>query len=216
VRSARDSSGFQSSLDLLREEEERFIKADPTARAIRELGEMFAAAAAYQQNHEVLRATSIRRTPMSAGWRDTFAKAMPKPEPKRVTAVKAHPAPVREVDLVAKAASLLYSGEGLTAEQRGNLLLGVSAAHDRAVFAKAARVDRHPVAGQIEAIRGQLEQAQRERDLGSAGPAVEEALRTIRNGIVDADDSRRLEYLLLEIRRQLAAGDTDIGTGDAR
>jgi hypothetical protein len=213
VRSISDTSGFDSSLAMLREEDKR-------VRNVIELGEMFKAYADYE-NAEAERenarlAERCRGNPERDARIDSdlavLAKSFPAMKSAKVAAISARQAPASDGDLMAKAVGLLEHDATLNAEQRGQLLLGISARS----FAKAARVDQHPVASQIEAIRGQLEQAQRERDLGPAGPAVEEALRTIRNGIVDADDRSRLEYLLMEIRRQLAAGDTDIGVGDAR
>jgi hypothetical protein len=199
---------LRSNLDMLGE--------DDRVRSIIELGEMFKAHQDFE-DAEAERANSRlmeRCRGSQLGARidrglAVLAKSFPAPKAEPHPRVEAAPP---ESDPLIKAESLLRFGEGLNAAQRGELMLGISARS----FAKAARADRHPVAGQIEAIRSQLEQAQQERDLGPAGPFVEEALRHIRNGVVDADDRSRLESLLLSIRTALAAGDTDIGVGEAR
>jgi hypothetical protein len=220
VRNTNSSSGFQSSLDLLREEEERFIKADPSARAIHELGEMFAKASAFK-NAEAERenarlAERCRGNERGARLdRDlaVLAKSFPAVQPAKVAAISARQAPASDGDLMAKAVGLLQHDATLNAEQRGRLLLGISARS----FAKAARVDQHPVAARVDEIRTALEQAKQERDLGPASVYVDEALNQIAQGVVDADDRARLQHLLMQIKLALSAGDTDaLGTGDAR
>jgi hypothetical protein len=134
----------------------------------------------------------------------TMVKALPATA-GRIAGIKVTaPAPT-EADLVAKAHANLMFNDRLNAAERGALLLGISAAHDRR-FAKAQRSDSHPVAGQIEQIKTALETARDTRDI--AGPAaayLTEALRHIENGIVDADDRSRLMSLLQQLRQALAA-----------
>jgi hypothetical protein len=120
-----------------------------------------------------------------------------------------------EADLVLKATNALMFNDQLNAAERGSLMLGLSAAHDRA-FAKAQRADAHPVASQIEAIKTALEQARDTRDLsGPAATYLTEALRHIEQGITDQDDRTRLMSLLQQLKLALAAGDSDaLGNGD--
>jgi hypothetical protein len=218
VVKTNDRSGFQSSLDLLREEEERFIKADPTARAIHELGQMFAATIAYEngaaerENAQLAERCRGNRERDARFDRDLgeIAKSFPPAKPAPRASTEAVPT---EGELVAKAHSHLMFDDRLNAAERGALMLGISASHDRR-FAKA---ERHPVALRVDAIRAQLEKARAERDLGPATPFIEEALAHIARGVTDSDERGRLMSLLQQARAALAAGDSDaFGTGDAR
>jgi hypothetical protein len=200
-------TGFSSDGQAILVDLERMFKAIPSWAF-----ETAADREAARENRRIVRMARGNPRGMTRIKRDLdiMTKALPTPAPRHRAEVAAAPT---DADLVAKAYHHLQFNDGLNAAERGSLMLGISAAHDRG-FAKA---ERHPVAAQVEQVRTSLERAQRERDLGPAGPFVEEALRHIRNGIVDADDRSRLEGLLLQIRTALAAGDTDaLGTGDAR
>jgi hypothetical protein len=216
VRSISDTSGFDSSLALLREEDRR-------ARNVVELGEMFAKAVAFK-NAEAERDNAqlmerCRGNPEHDARIDSDLAVLAKSFPPAKSAPLARAAEVTaptEGELVAKAQSHLYFDNRLTAAERGALMLGISAAHDRR-FAKAERSDRHPVTVQVEKIRDALEQAKAERDLGPAAVYVEEALNQLAQGVRDSDDRARLQHLLMQIKLAMSAGDSDaLGTGDAR
>jgi hypothetical protein len=216
VRSTRDSSGFDSSLATLNEEDER-------SRKVMELGEMFKAYAAYE-NAEAERENNrlwerVRGNPERDARFDRDLAVLAKSFPPAKSAPLARAAEVTaptEGDLVAKAMTHLQFNDGLNAAERGALMLGISAAHDRA-FAKAQPADRHPVTVEVEKIRDALEQAKAERDLGPAAVYVEEALNHLAQGVRDSDDRARLQHLLMQIKLAMSAGDSDaLGTGDAR
>jgi hypothetical protein len=202
VRSTRDSSGFDSSLALLSEEDRR-------ARNVIELGELFAKAIAYENGAAARENAQLmhrcRGSQLGARIDRDLAEiaksfAPTKPAPRASAADVTAPT---ESELVAKAHSHLMFDDRLNAAERGALMLGISAAHDRH-FAKAERI---PAGAQIESVRSALERARAERDLGPAEVFVTEALATIERGIVDSDDRARLMSLLMQLRQALAAGD---------
>jgi len=216
VAKIKDISGFHGSLELLRQEElaHSGLSADGQA-VIADLEHMFKALPPVTPEVEAklaaqryARGLAGRTMKPSAFFAKaltdlgTMVKAIPATAGKVAGIKVAAPAPT-EADLVAKAHNHLLFNEGLNAEQRGNLLLGISAAHDRR-FAKA---EQHPVAAQVEQIKTALEQARATRDLGPAEPFLVEALTTIERGIRDSDDRDRLMGLLMQLRQALAAGD---------
>jgi hypothetical protein len=220
VRSISDTSGFHSSLALLSEEDKR-------VRNVIELGEMFKAYAAHENAEAERENAQLAERCRGNAERDArfdsdlavLAKSFPSVKSEPVARIAEVTAPT-EGELVAKAMTHLYFDDGLNAAERGNLLLGVSAAHGRA-FAKAQRADQHPVAARVEEIRTALEQARAERELPpNAAVYVDEALHhlaQIGSGIVTADDAGRLQHLLMQIKLAMSAGDTGaLGAGDAR
>ena len=204
---------FHSSLAMLSEEDKR-------ARNVIELGELFAKAIAYENAEAQRENDRLAERCCGNAERDArfdrdlgeIAKSFPPAKPTPCASAAEVTAPT-EADLVAKAHSHLMFDDRLNAAERGALMLGISASHDRR-FAKA---ERHPVALRVDAIRAQLEKARAERDLGPATPFIEEALAHIARGVTDSDERGRLMSLLQQARDALAAGDSDaLGVGDAR
>jgi hypothetical protein len=212
----RDISGFHGSLAMLQQEElaATGFSADGQA-VIADLERMFKAlppgAIENFSNRWAQRLRDRAKTPapiFAKALRDlgTMAKSYASTAAK-IAAIKVTAPASMEAELVAKAHTHLMFDDRLNAAERGALMLGISAAHDRR-FAKAERSDSHPVTVQVEKIKAALEKAREERDLsGPAAVYLQEALAHIRNGIVDSDDRGRLMGLLQQLRQALAAGD---------
>jgi hypothetical protein len=227
VGKIRDISGFHGSLELLRQQELEQTGFSAGGQAvIRDLERMFKAlppeaieapAKLAAQRLADRAKKPAPRFSKALGDLGAMVKAIPQTA-ARVAGIKVAPPEPTEAELVAKATGHLLFNDQLNAAERGALLLGISAAHDRS-FAKAQRAEQpHPVAGQIEAIKAALIKARDERDLsGPAATYLAEALRHIEQGITDADDRNRLMALLQQLKLALAAGDSDaLGAGDAQ
>jgi hypothetical protein len=193
---------FKDSLDMLLEEE-RFAKANaasPWECLLAELRTMFAKAGVYgPPPREVLRVASVSRTAMSTDWRGTFAKAMPKPQPKpaRIVSIKAHPS-AEAAAVVTKSFHALNHNRSLTPAARGELMLGLSSLASK-TFAKPddSRLRK------VDAALALLDRA-REAKLGDdADPLIEKIRAACKRGEVEPADLLHVEMKLHEIRRQL-------------
>jgi len=224
AKRARDTSGFYGSLKLLQEQEAEFAKATgPFDQVVSDLrhfldhGALPAQADTQDIAARVLKPSA--RFTKALATLDQMTAATPVAERRASAPVrfdrlkrdldvmaKSH-AFDTDAELVTKAHSHLMFNDGLNAAERGALMLGLSAAHERA-FAKAQRAEGHPVSLDVEKIKASLAQAQRERDItGDAAVYLTEALRHLEGGIRDQDDRNRLLGLLQQLKMALAAGD---------
>jgi hypothetical protein len=106
----------------------------------------------------------------------------------------------RPEETISKAFHALQHDPGLSAAERGSLMLGLARLTDHVEFAKAA----HPMIGNIDEIRTKLDRALAEGHAGNAEPIIREALKLIANGGIAPQDHARLSLLLGEIRSKLS------------
>jgi len=195
------NGNFQDSLDMLLEEE-RFAKANaasPWECLLTELRETFAKAGVYRpQPRDVLRVAAVRRTPMSADWRHTFAKAMPQPKPARIVSIAVHDPSAEAAAVVTKSFHALNHDSSLTPAARGELMLGLSSLASK-TFAKAddSRLRK------VEAALALLDRARAAKLGDDADPLIEQIREACKRGEVEPADLLHVEMKLHEIRRQL-------------
>jgi hypothetical protein len=220
VAKVKDNSGFQSSLDLLREEELRRAGfSDDGQAVIRDLEAMFKALPpwaletaadreAARENRRLAKLARGNPRGMARIKRDLeiMVKALPQPTASRVVAVESHEQAPSQDAVALKAINALQYDSTLNAAQRGALLIALG---DRAgaVFAKSEAP--HPMAAKIDRVRAMLEKVHHNKHAERAEPLIAECLEHIKKGVVEAEDFNRLTVLLNEVKAALAAGDTD-------
>jgi hypothetical protein len=219
VVKTNDNSDFQSSLDLLREEELRRTGfSDDGQAVIRDLEQMFKAlppwafetAADREAARENRRLAKLARGNPGTMARvrrelETMAKSHARTA-SRAVAVEVREPPPSQDDLALKAINALQYDPNMSAHDRGMLLIALG---DRAgaVFAKSEAP--HPMAAKIDRVRAMLEKVHQNKHVERAAPIIEECLQHIKKGVVESEDFNRLTVLLNEVKSALAAGDTD-------
>lgn len=216
---SNDRSGFQSSLDLLREEELRRTGfSDDGQAVIRDLEAMFKAlppwaletAAGREAARENRRLAEMARCKPGRMARvrrelETMAKSYA-PTASRVVAIETHEQPPGQDDIALKAINALQYDPTLNAAQRGALMLGLG---DRAgaVFAKSEAP--HPMAAKIDRVKEMLTRVHKNKHAERAAPIIEECLEHIKKGVVSSEDFNRLSVLLHSVKMALTEGDDD-------
>jgi hypothetical protein len=219
VVKTNNNSGFQSSLDLLREEELRRTGfSDDGQAVIRDLEQMFKAlppwafetAADREAARENRRLAKLARGNPGTMARvrrelETMAKSYA-PSPARVVAVETHEQAPSQEAIALKAINALQYDSTLNAAQRGALLIALG---DRAgaVFAKSEAP--HPMAARIDRVKEMLTRVHKNKHAERAAPIIEECLEHIKKGVVSSEDFNRLSVLLHSVKMALTEGDDD-------
>jgi hypothetical protein len=144
------------------------------------------------------------------GSRGQFTKALSALEdmraalpPKRHTVIlKSAPEPSAGAEVIAKAFNLLQHGD-LRPDQRGELMLRLSALADGVAARQATFAKAHPMIGHIDNVIARLDAAHADKHAEIAGPFLEDAEELLASGKLTQSDHSRLTMHLRLIKDRI-------------
>jgi hypothetical protein len=213
VAKASDRSDFQSSLDLLHEEDLRRTGFSSDGQAVLvDLERMFKAlppwALETAADREAQRLMDMARGTRSSRSSRVFAKALSDldsmtkatEKPARVVSVDVHQPDRRAADIVAKSFDALQHDASLTPAARGEIMLRLSSIADK-TFAKSDHGSDHLAL--CERAIALIDRARAEKHGDEADELFDKIKAAVRRGETEPGDLLALESRLHEIHRKL-------------